>query len=202
MSSHGGSGDLRIGACVMTVNGNMYQGSNMDSPSCSAYGTSISAEDCALFKAYSEGQREIKAIAVHVKHLIKDENGGNGCVPQLLSHSNVTTPSGAAINLISPRLKQQQLDQFSLPELNRLGSNLMPMISPSSIDLKRQALLRLGPKYKAVFQVPNGNWRNTLLLQQTTSPHFVLISCKTENNFTVKSTASLLTNMVLPPPTL
>lgn len=136
--SSGTQSDLRIGACVMTVNGNMYQGSNMDAPNCSAYGTSISAEDCALFKAYSEGQREIKAIAVHVKHLVKEESGGNSS-SHLMAHSNVTTPSGA-LNLISPRLNQQQLDQFSLPELNRLGSNLhsnMPLISPSSIDLKR-----------------------------------------------------------------
>ena len=54
--SHGGSqNDTRIGACVMMANGSMYQGSNMDAPNCSTYGTSISAEDCALFKAFSEG---------------------------------------------------------------------------------------------------------------------------------------------------
>jgi cytidine deaminase len=38
----------------------------------SSYGTSLTAEDCAIFKALSEGQREIKAIAVHVKHIVKD----------------------------------------------------------------------------------------------------------------------------------
>lgn len=92
----------------MTVNGNMYQGSNMDAPNCSTYGTSIAAEDCALFKAFSEGQREIKAIAVHVKHLMgKEENALASS--NLLNHSNVTTPSGT-LNLISPRLNQQQLD--------------------------------------------------------------------------------------------
>lgn len=101
----GGASDVKIGACVMTVNGNMYQGSNMDAPHSSVYGTSITAEDCALFKAMSEGQRDIKAIAVHVKHMLKED----GNTPQVVvhPHSNVTTPNNAfAINLVSPRLNQ------------------------------------------------------------------------------------------------
>lgn len=57
----------------MTLNGNIYQGSNIDAPLASSYGTSLTAEDCAIFKALSEGQKEIKAIAVHVKHLVKEE---------------------------------------------------------------------------------------------------------------------------------
>jgi len=44
----------------------------MEAPMASSYGTSLTAEDCAIFKALSEGQREIKAIAVHVKHIVKD----------------------------------------------------------------------------------------------------------------------------------
>jgi hypothetical protein len=52
-------------------------------------------------------------------------------------------------------------------------------------------------KYKSVFQVPSGNWRNTLLMNS--NPHFLLISCKSESNFTLKTTASLLTAAVLPP---
>ena len=62
------SNDVKVGASVMTINGNMYQGSNIESPS--AYGSNLTAEDCAIFKAMSEGQNHIKAIAVHVKHLI------------------------------------------------------------------------------------------------------------------------------------
>jgi cytidine deaminase len=65
---------VKIGASVMTVNGNMYQGTNMEAPMASSYGTSLTAEDCAIFKALSEGQREIKAIAVHVKHFIKEND--------------------------------------------------------------------------------------------------------------------------------
>ena len=65
------SNDERIGAAVMTKSGNMYQGSNMDSQS--SYGAALTAEDCAIFKALSEGQKEIKAIAVHVKHVLKED---------------------------------------------------------------------------------------------------------------------------------
>ena len=71
--SQSAQNEVKIGASVMTANGNMYQGSNMDAPMASSYGTNLTAEDCALFKAYSEGQREIKAIVVHVKHLMKEE---------------------------------------------------------------------------------------------------------------------------------
>ncbi len=50
----------------------------------SSYGTSLTAEDCAIFKALSEGQREIKAIAVHVKHFIKEsEVAVAGVVPSI-----------------------------------------------------------------------------------------------------------------------
>ena len=48
------SSDVKIGASVMTVNGNMYQGANLEYAS-SPYGTGLTAEDCALFKALSEG---------------------------------------------------------------------------------------------------------------------------------------------------
>jgi cytidine deaminase len=80
--SQASGNEVKVGASVMTSNGNMYQGSNLEM-SGSSYGMSITAEDCALFKAYSEGQREIKAIAVHVKHLVKEEN-----------HSALVTPAG------------------------------------------------------------------------------------------------------------
>jgi len=40
-----------------------------------------------MFKALSEGQREIKAISVHVKHLVKDEGGGLVTTPS--NHSGL-----------------------------------------------------------------------------------------------------------------
>ena len=64
----------------MTINGNMYQGTNLESGS--TYGRDLTAEDCAIYKALSEGQTQIKAISVHVKHLVKEEEHqismGNG----------------------------------------------------------------------------------------------------------------------------
>ena len=53
----------------MTTNGNMYQGAHID-PMC-IYGSGITAEDCAIFKAISEGQTHFKALCVHVKHLVQ-----------------------------------------------------------------------------------------------------------------------------------
>ena len=44
---------MKIGASVLTSNRNVYQGSNIDPTSC--YSSSITAEDCAIFKAMSEG---------------------------------------------------------------------------------------------------------------------------------------------------
>jgi cytidine deaminase len=74
--------EVKVGAAVMTSLGNMYQGSNMEpAPFAQAYGTALSAEECALFKALSEGQREIKAIALHVKHLeISTTSGVQGAI--------------------------------------------------------------------------------------------------------------------------
>jgi hypothetical protein len=71
------SGEFKIGASVLTVNGNMYQGANLDAPLSSAYGSALTAEDCAIFKAMSDGYQDFKAIAVHVKHLIKEDHSHN-----------------------------------------------------------------------------------------------------------------------------
>lgn len=77
----------------MTANGNTYQGTNMEAPMASSYGTSLTAEDCAIFKALSEGQREIKATAVHVKDFIKESDAVvAGVVPEM----QFQLPAGSA----------------------------------------------------------------------------------------------------------
>jgi len=74
----------------------------MEAPMASSYGTSLTAEDCALFKAISEGQKEIKAIAVHVKHIIKDDFTANNTNS---IQNNIQNNGGSSLgNLISPRL--------------------------------------------------------------------------------------------------
>ena len=52
---------VRIGAAVLTAGGGVYTGANIEN---SSYGLSCCAERAAIFKAVSEGERKIVAIAV------------------------------------------------------------------------------------------------------------------------------------------
>ena len=51
----------KVGAAVLTAQGNVYTGSNVEN---SSYGLSMCAERVALFKAVSQGEVEIKAVAI------------------------------------------------------------------------------------------------------------------------------------------
>lgn len=50
-----------VGAALLTENGKVYQGGNIET---SSYSLTICAERTAVFKAISEGERKFKAIAV------------------------------------------------------------------------------------------------------------------------------------------
>jgi len=52
---------FKVGAAVLTKSGKIFTGCNIE---CASYGGTNCAERTALFKAISEGEREIKAIAV------------------------------------------------------------------------------------------------------------------------------------------
>jgi cytidine deaminase len=52
---------FRVGAALLTDNGKVYSGCNIES---SSYGLTICGERTAIFKAISEGQRKFKAIAI------------------------------------------------------------------------------------------------------------------------------------------
>lgn len=52
---------FKVGACVLTEDGKTYQGCNIENAS---YGLTNCAERTALFNAYANGERKLKAIAV------------------------------------------------------------------------------------------------------------------------------------------
>ncbi len=52
---------FHVGAALLTEEGKIYSGCNIES---SSYSLTICAERTAIFKAISEGERKIKAIAV------------------------------------------------------------------------------------------------------------------------------------------
>jgi len=52
---------FRVGAALLTVNGTIYGGCNIEN---AAYGPSNCAERTAFFKAVSEGEKEFAAIAI------------------------------------------------------------------------------------------------------------------------------------------
>ncbi len=52
---------FKVGACVLTEDGKAYQGCNIENAS---YGLTNCAERTALFNAYANGERKLKAIAV------------------------------------------------------------------------------------------------------------------------------------------
>lgn len=60
----------RVGAAILLRSGNIYQGCNVENAS---YGLTNCAERTAVFKAVSEGETEIEAVAVVTR------NGGSPC---------------------------------------------------------------------------------------------------------------------------
>ncbi|KXG77533.1 Cytidine deaminase [Fervidicola ferrireducens] len=52
---------FKVGACVLTSDGTEFTGCNIENAS---FGLTVCAERVALFKAYSEGKRDIIALAV------------------------------------------------------------------------------------------------------------------------------------------
>ncbi len=53
--------NFKVGAALLTKDGNIYTGCNIEN---SSYGLTNCAERTAIFKAISEGEEELKAIAV------------------------------------------------------------------------------------------------------------------------------------------
>ncbi|MBE7703660.1 MAG: cytidine deaminase [Cyanobacteria bacterium SIG28] len=51
-----------VGAAVLASSGKIYEGCNVEN---SSFGLTICAERCAIFKAVSEGEKEIVAVAIY-----------------------------------------------------------------------------------------------------------------------------------------
>ena len=51
-----------VGASVLAKSGKIYTGCNVEN---SSFGMTICAERCAIFKAISEGEKEIRAVAIY-----------------------------------------------------------------------------------------------------------------------------------------
>ena len=51
----------KVGAALLTASGRVYTGCNIEN---AAYGPTVCAERCAVFKAVSEGERELVKLAV------------------------------------------------------------------------------------------------------------------------------------------
>lgn len=60
-TAHAPYSNFHVGAALLTEEGKVYLGGNIES---SSYSLTICAERTAVFKAYSEGERKFKAIAV------------------------------------------------------------------------------------------------------------------------------------------
>ena len=59
--------DVAVGAALLTANNEIITGCNFQRAS--SYAGAISAEDCAVYKALSEGSQIIRALALHTKHI-------------------------------------------------------------------------------------------------------------------------------------
>ena len=53
--------NFHVGAAILTEDGKIYSGGNIET---SSYSLTICAERTAVFKAYSEGERKFKAVAI------------------------------------------------------------------------------------------------------------------------------------------
>jgi len=58
------SGNFKVGAAVLTEDGSIFNGCNVEN---SSFGATICAERVAVFKAVCEGHRKIRAVAVVVE---------------------------------------------------------------------------------------------------------------------------------------
>ena len=82
--------NFKVGAALLTKNGNVYNGTNIEN---GAYSETICAERTAFFKAISEGEKEFEKIAI--------VGGKNG------NFTNICTPCGSCRQVMSEFCKNE-----------------------------------------------------------------------------------------------
>jgi cytidine deaminase len=74
---------FKVGAAILTDKGKIYTGANIENAS---YGLTICAERVALFKAVSEGAKQLKTIAIYTN--TKEFTAPCGACRQVLAEFN------------------------------------------------------------------------------------------------------------------
>lgn len=65
-----------VGAAILTLNAEIYQGCNIENAS---FGATNCAERTAIFKAISDGEKEFKALAIHAVNAKNEKNYAYPC---------------------------------------------------------------------------------------------------------------------------
>ena len=94
-----------VGACLITDSGNMYTGCNFEN---SSFGMTICAERCAIFKAVSEGEREILAVAIYSPN--SDDCNPCGACRQVMYEFQ---PDDTEIEIITENLGELNIRKLS-----------------------------------------------------------------------------------------
>jgi cytidine deaminase len=102
--------EFQVGAAVLAASGKIYRGCNIENDS---FSLTICAERCAIFKAVSEGERKIRAIAIFLPAEKAESSVPCGACRQVMAQF----AQELAIILVSrSRVKEMQLeDLFPYP---------------------------------------------------------------------------------------
>ena len=91
-----------VGAALVVPSGNIYTGCNIENAS---YGLTVCAERVAIFKAVSEGQRHIDAIAIVGAPLFEDDESDGTAEG---SDEEYAFPCGACRQVLAEFLPESQ----------------------------------------------------------------------------------------------
>ncbi|MFH1368719.1 MAG: cytidine deaminase [Elusimicrobiota bacterium] len=106
---------FKVGAAALGGSGNIYSGANIENAS---YGLTVCAERVAIFKAVSEGEKTVKAVAV------------------VWSAKGFATPCGACRQVIAEFAKNADIIISSEDGKHKIMK--LPRLLPDSFSLKNK----------------------------------------------------------------